>query len=122
MIYNVKADKATLFKAVNVVNADIAQLYWSQEVDSLALVAGDQVLVAEVRRMKESIALPLIAHQPPSLGGSFVNLAKWQGNILIYCTPGQVHRFDASTGSYQSVLLESNEDEESCSLRPAVGE
>lgn len=122
MIWNVKADEVLLHDTVKLADADITQLYWSQIGGLLALVTGDEMHIAQVTQSQENITLSLIANQPPSLGGSFVNLARWQESTLLYCTPGQVHLFDTFKGSYQSVFLEDNGEEESCSLRPAVCE
>ena len=101
--------------------AGITALYPSPD-GLLALVTSDGVRIADGRQSKYGIFFRSTRHQPEELDGSHVSLGRWQGKELLYCTPGQVHLFNAQTGKSQSVLLQDSGEEESCCFRPASGE
>lgn len=88
----------------------------------LFLTTTKGIQIAQFTRTSEGITLQSSPLQPPSLPGAHVSLARWHATDVLYCTPGEVHHYDALSGLSQNTLLESSDDDESCSFRPAVGE
>lgn len=88
----------------------------------LFLCSTKGIHIAQVTQSSNDIIFRSSTHQPPPLAGVHVSLARWHGTTVLYCTPGRVHHFDVKSGVGQNVLLEGSDDEESCSMRPAVCE
>lgn len=121
MVWELGVEGPVLRTTTPFCKADITALYPSPD-GLLALVTSDEVRIARERQGDHGRMFRSTTHQPGRLDGSHVSLARWQGTELLYCTPGQVHLFDAKTGRSQRLLLKDSGEEESCCFRPASGE
>ena len=119
IVWSMEEGDILLLSITKLVKGEITGLYWSQK-DTLALVTPDQIHIAQVNRSDEGITFKSNTHQPPTLDGSSVSIARWQDSLLLYCTPGGVHFFEAERGAYKNLLLQDIGEEESCCLRPVV--
>jgi hypothetical protein len=88
----------------------------------LFLTTTKGVHMAQATQSSNDITFRPAHHQPPAMSGCHISMARWHGTAVLYCTPGQIHYFDVKSGVGQSVLLEKSDDDESCSMRPAICE
>lgn len=121
MIWKVEGDSILSSSTFKVVEGEVTGLYWSQT-GYLALVTSEQVHLVRADWSDDGIDLKSNTTQPEALEGSNISIARWFGNELIYCTPGEIHLYDAKKGTQGSAFLQDSGEEESCCLRPAVCE